>query len=668
MTGDFHENEIDEYGWNNGVSDYPTLFDGTDMVCYEESIRPAVEQYTGNLMSYFYKQRNPGIKEKVISAIPSIEIRNGELMGCTTVVLKEPLADEEMEDLQDLDSAAKAPKTAMKDAWLKSKEKAVSELKGTPFASQQGETSNAPANSAGDQMLSGIETTAKKSANITYRGGKKLAQTTARKVKEKREISRTLSEAKNAGSKATEITKDTASKIRTKNTAAKAVKGKPQKAVKTASRSMKGVKNSAKGIKTAQRSAKTAQQAAKTAQATAKAAQKAAQAAKATAKATIAGVKAAVRVTIAAVKATIAAVKGLIAAIAAGGWVAVVIILLICLIALIVGSCFGLFFGSDSTGTGTSVTQAVTTLNGEFQAHIQEIEDSNSHNRVEFTSNDGVLSINWEDVLAVFSAKVTGAEDGTQVASLDDTQVQQMRDIMWEMNAVSSSTRTESHEVEVTEVDEDGKETTRTETVTETILEISLTHKTAEEMAQQYNFNARQNEYLALMSEPENQNLWAELLGGFNSGGGQIMNPNTDWEGTGIFQWPLPQSYTITSWFGYREDPFTGEIAYHSGTDIGAPGGTPILTAADGTVTIANAIDTWGGGYGYYIKINHNDTFDTLYAHCSSICVTVGQEVKQGEVIGYVGTTGNSTGNHLHFEVWQNGERTDALGYFKAKE
>ena len=571
-----------------------------------------------------------------------------------------------------LDSAAKAPKTAMKDAWLKSKEKAVSELKGTPFASQQGETSNAPANSAGDQMLSGIETTAKKSANITYRGGKKLAQTTARKVKEKREISRTLSEAKNAGSKATEITKDIASKIRTKNTAAKAFKGKPQNAVKTASRSMKSVKNGTKGIKTAQQSAKTAQQAAKTAQktaqATAKAAQKAAQAAKATAKATIAGVKAAVRVTIAAVKATIAAVKGLIAAIAAGGWVAVVIILLICLIALIVGSCFGLFFGSDSTGTGTSVTQAVTTLNGEFQAHIQEIEDSNSHDRVEFTSNDGVLSINWEDVLAVFSAKVTGAEDGTQVASLDDTQVQQMRDIMWEMNAVSSSTRTESHEVEVTEVDEDGKETTRTETVTETILEISLTHKTAEEMAQQYNFNARQNEYLALMSEPENQNLWAELLGGFNSGGGQIMNPNTDWEGTGIFQWPLPQSYTITSWFGYREDPFTGEIAYHSGTDIGAPGGTPILTAADGTVTIANAIDTWGGGYGYYIKINHNDTFDTLYAHCSSICVTVGQEVKQGEVIGYVGTTGNSTGNHLHFEVWQNGERTDALGYFKAKE
>lgn len=549
-----------------------------------------------------------------------------------------------------LESAAKAPKTAMKDLWLKSKDKSIVELKETPFASQRGESSNAPANSAGDQMLSGMETTAKKGANLTYRGGKKLAQTTARKMKEKREVSRTLSEAKNTGGKTAEAAKDTVSKIRTKNTVAKAGKGKPQKAVKTVSRSVKGVQQSAKGIKTAQHSAKTAQQAAKTA-----------------AKAAVTGAKAAVKATAAAIKAAAAAIKGLVAAIAAGGWVAVVIILLICLIALIVGSCFGLFFGSDSTGTGTSVTQAVSALNGEYLSHIQEIEDSNPHDRQEITSNDGVLSINWEDVLAVFSAKVTGAKDGAQVASLDDAQVQQLRDIMWEMNAVSSSTRTESHEVEVIITDEDGNETTRTETVTETILEITITHKTPEEMARQYSFNPRQNEYLALMSEPENQSLWAELLGGYTSGGGQIVNPNTDWVGISIFQWPLPQSYTITSWFGYREDPFTGEIAYHSGTDIAAPGGTPILAAADGAVTIANAIDSWGGGYGYHIKVKHNDTYETLYAHCSSICVTAGQEVKQGEVIGYVGTTGNSTGNHLHFEVWQNGERTDALGFFKAE-
>lgn len=554
-----------------------------------------------------------------------------------------------------MDEAAKVPKTAMKDLWLKSKEKSVAELKETPFASQRGESSNDPANHAGEQMLSGIETTVKRGAELTYQGGKKLAQTTIRRIKEKREISRSLSEAKNAGGSTVETVKNTASKIRTKNTSVKSIKGKPQKAVKNASRSMKSIKQSTKGIKTAQRTAKTTQQ---TAKAAAKATQKTVQAAKATAKSAATGAKAAV-------KATIATVKGLISAIAAGGWVAVLIILLICLIAMVSGSCFGLFFSSDPTGTGTSVTQAVSTLNEEYMAHMQEIEAATPHDRQEITSNDGVLSINWEDILAVFSAKVTGAEDGVQVASLDDAQLDELRNIMWEMNAISSGTRTEKREVEITEVDENGKEITRTETVPETILEISITHKTPEEMARQYNFNFRQNEYLSLMSEPENKNLWAELLGGFVGGGGEIMNPNTDWEGIGIFQWPLPQSYTITSLFGYREDPFTGEVAYHGGTDIAAPGGTPILAAADGTVSVANGTDSWGGSYGYHVKIGHADSFETLYAHCSSICVTEGQQVKQGEVIAYVGTTGSSTGNHLHFEVRQDGERVNALGFFK---
>ena len=554
-----------------------------------------------------------------------------------------------------MDEAAKVPKTAMKDLWLKSKEKSVAELKETPFASQRGESSNDPANHAGEQMLSGIETTVKRGAELTYQGGKKLAQTTIRRIKEKREISRSLSEAKNAGGSTVETVKNTASKIRTKNTSVKSIKGKPQKAVKNASRSMKSIKQSTKGIKTAQRTAKTTQQ---TAKAAAKATQKTVQAAKATAKSAATGAKAAV-------KATIATVKGLISAIAAGGWVAVLIILLICLIAMVSGSCFGLFFSSDPTGTGTSVTQAVSTLNEEYMAHMQEIEAATPHDRQEITSNDGVLSINWEDILAVFSAKVTGAEDGVQVGCLDVGQLDELRNIMWEMNVISSGTRTEKREVEITEVDENGKEITRTETVPETILEITITHKTPEEMARQHSFNFRQNEYLALMSEPENKNLWAELLGGFVSGGGEIMDPNTDWEGIGIFQWPLPQSYTITSLFGYREDPFTGEISYHGGTDIAAPGGTPILAAADGTVSIANGTDSWGGSYGYHVKIGHADSFETLYAHCSSICVTEGQQVKQGEVIAYVGTTGSSTGNHLHFEVRQDGERVNALGFFK---
>ena len=134
-----------------------------------------------------------------------------------------------------LESAAKAPKTAMKDLWLKSKEKSVSEIKETPFASQQGESSNAPANTAGDQMLSGMESTAKKGADLTYRGGKKLAQTTAKKVREKREIARIRKRAEGPASQAASQTgkaaKSAASKIKTKNAVVKGVKRSEERRV-----------------------------------------------------------------------------------------------------------------------------------------------------------------------------------------------------------------------------------------------------------------------------------------------------------------------------------------------------------------------------------------------------------------------------------------------------
>ena len=155
---------------------------------------------------------------------------------------------------------------------------------------------------------------------------------------------------------------------------------------------------------------------------------------------------------------------------------------------------------------------------------------------------------------------------------------------------------------------------------------------------------------------------------GIAGGGGEIIDPDADWIGTGIFQWPLPENGTITSYFGNRVNPVTGKPDFHTGTDIAMPEGTPILAAADGTVEIANGTDSWGDSYGYYVKLDHGSGFETLYAHCSSICVTAGQEVSQGEVIGYVGTTGNSTGNHLHFEVRKNGQRVDALDYFTSSK
>ena len=363
-------------------------------------------------------------------------------------------------------------------------------------------------------------------------------------------------------------------------------------------------------------------------------------------------------------KACVAALKSVVAALIAGGGVALAVILLICLIALVAGSSFGIFFSAEPTGKGMTLKQAVQVLNTEYYEQIRYIEASVPHDRVEYIFPDGSVSIRWEDVLAVFAADVAADEHGEQVVALDEGQLQKLREVLRDMHRLDYSTRTEEHEETVITTDENGEEITDTVAIVETILEFEVTHKATAEMAVAYGFTPRQNEQLALLTGQEYTALWMTLLGGYVNSGGQIIEPNTDWVGTGIFAWPLPQSFTITSPFGYRKDPFTGEVTYHSGTDIAAPAGTPILAAAAGMVTIANGTDPWGGSYGYYIKLGHGEGIETLYAHCSAIAVTANQQVRQGEVIGYVGTTGNSTGNHLHFEVWINGERKDAMSCF----
>jgi len=116
----------------------------------------------------------------------------------------------------------------------------------------------------------------------------------------------------------------------------------------------------------------------------------------------------------------------------------------------------------------------------------------------------------------------------------------------------------------------------------------------------------------------------------------------------------------VTSEFGYRIDPFTGRHKGHSGIDLAAPQGTPIRAALDGTVLFARYKTT---GYGYHLAIDHGGGFVTFYAHCSKILVTEGQAVKAGDIIAEVGSTGRSTGPHLHFEVRINGEIQNPRSY-----
>lgn len=143
------------------------------------------------------------------------------------------------------------------------------------------------------------------------------------------------------------------------------------------------------------------------------------------------------------------------------------------------------------------------------------------------------------------------------------------------------------------------------------------------------------------------------------SGGG------TGSAGSGGYKFPLPgsaSSYRITSPFGYRNCPFHGR-ELHTGTDLAASKGTNIMATKSGTVLISK----YGSSYGNYVVIAHNDGGKSLYAHMSSRAVSAGQSVSQGQVIGYVGSTGSSTGNHLHFEIWtgsSSSSRVNAMQYF----
>ncbi len=125
----------------------------------------------------------------------------------------------------------------------------------------------------------------------------------------------------------------------------------------------------------------------------------------------------------------------------------------------------------------------------------------------------------------------------------------------------------------------------------------------------------------------------------------------------GVLTWPV--SGTITSPFGYRRSPFGGGMEFHQGLDIAAPMGTTVTAAASGTVISAG----WYGGYGNYILIDHGGSMATGYGHLSQIFVSAGQSIQKGQAIGAVGSTGMSTGPHLHFEVRMNGKPTDPAAY-----
>lgn len=512
----------------------------------------------------------------------------------------------------------------MKQVWLHGNEKA----RRLPEQSDQQNSPYAESNRLEEQVERTAGDAVVPAGEAALHGGRKLAQKAVRqrrervKTRQQSAAVKMLSEPERA-----EIREQRDNLPTRKASTAKQRPRSPQKAAKTAPNTIPGVTESRRGIKTAQAAVQADRAAtAQTAQMTARSRQMARQAAETLQKAGAA--------TKSAIRWAVESLKALIASAAAGGSVALLVVLLVCMIALVAGSAYGIFFAAESPGEGAMTAQdAVALLTEEYRDRLEEIERAVLHDREELTANDDVYYIQWQNVLAVFSAATAGDANGMSVSFIEESQLDALRQTMWDMNGITYSTYTEEIEVpvETPPAGTNEDEEPQTRTVTRTVLVISLEHKTPEEMRQECRMTSRQEEYLTLLCDPDTEQLWGELLGGFAAGSldGEIMTPGVSFN-DGSLQWPLPVAGSITSPFGYRTDPITGEASYHTGTDIAAPNGTPILAAADGVVVTANGVDRWGGSYGYYVKLDHGGGLQTLYAHCSSICVTIGQQVQAG--------------------------------------
>ena len=262
--------------------------------------------------------------------------------------------------------------------------------------------------------------------------------------------------------------------------------------------------SSRKAIKTTQRTAKTAQQTVKTAQrsaqATVKATQRAVQTARATAKAAAATAKATAKATVAAIKAAIAAMQELIAAIAAGGWVVIVVVLVICMIGLLIASPFGIFFSDGGVSPdAASPTAVIAQINSEYADRLSALQAGGTYDRVKIQGRPP----SWADVFAVFAAKTAGAADGESVAVLDTDTVEKLRTVSWDMTKITTAEADVEHPAEGDAV-----------AWTEKVLTITVTPRTPDDMRVFYAFTDQQNAALDKLLTAATREMWNTLLYG----------------------------------------------------------------------------------------------------------------------------------------------------------
>ena len=300
----------------------------------------------------------------------------------------------------------------------------------------------------------------------------------------------------------------------TKNKTVDYAKKKYQKhkLIKGKNKDIKGtVQKTEKGIKTANRTIKNTEKAAKeAAKASKRALERGRQLAIKSAKATAKGIKIAVKATVSAIKGIIAGVKGLIGMLAAGGTLAIVAIVIICLVGLLITSIFGIFFSSEkTTKTGYTMKEVVAECNKEFGDKLETIQKQNPHDEYVLEGNMAT----WKDILLIYTVKQSNGINQTEVITVDDNKKKMIKDIFWEMNEVTSEVKTETVKKSAvntsdTTIDEQKR-----------VLHIYIKSKTADEMKTKYMFNALQLKQYNELSDKKYASLWNNaIFGSVDSG------------------------------------------------------------------------------------------------------------------------------------------------------
>lgn len=345
----------------------------------------------------------------------------------------------------------------------------------------------------------------KKSANKTVKNTKKLEES-IEEVRAKRKIKKDKSKVNNPDKYTPKAPDDT---VKTDDVASKNMPKNTQNKVRSAS-SIK-TKETVSVVKSKHPIINVNKQSAKD---TAKAINKSSKIAKETAKQSAKGAKKAARATKRAIKAMIESTKALVNAIIAGGWVSVVVIILICLVAALCSSFYGIFFSSETSQSGMNITSVIQQINNEFDDKIDEIKSSGSFDGVEVIGSRS----NWKDILSIYAVKTTTDENNPmEVATVDENKKAILSSIFWDMNNISKSVETRTETVTKESIDKQGNKIKTTEQVEKKYLVITLTGKTAEDMSVSYSFNDTQKKYLAELMSDKNNKLWASLI--YNIGG-----------------------------------------------------------------------------------------------------------------------------------------------------